>query len=164
MADVITYSTAYLTDADRRAIAVYLKSQPASPATAASPPDTGAMHRGAEIYSDACSSCHLENGVGQSRIFPPLGKDASLQQSDPTGVLHLILAGTQIGVSAARPSALSMPSFAWKLSDQEIADVTTYLRNSWGNQASSVGAADVAALRKKLNLESVHLTDNSGDH
>jgi mono/diheme cytochrome c family protein len=164
MADVITYSTAYLTDADRRAIAVYLKSQPASPATAASLPDAGAMRRGAEIYSDACSSCHLENGVGQSRIFPPLGKDAVLQQSDPTGVLHLILTGTQIGVSASRPSALSMPSFAWKLSDQEIADVTTYLRNSWGNQASSVAATEVSALRKKLNLESVHLTDNSGDH
>jgi mono/diheme cytochrome c family protein len=164
MADVITYSTAYLTDADRRAIAVYLKSQPASPATAASPPDAGAMHRGAAIYSDACSSCHLENGVGQSRIFPPLGKDAVLQQNDATGVLHLILAGTQIGVSASRPSALSMPSFAWKLSDQEIADVTTYLRNSWGNQASSVGTADVAALRKKLHLDSEHLTDNSGDH
>ena len=122
------------------------------------------MRRGAEIYSDACSSCHLQNGVGQSRIFPPLGKDAVLQQSDPTGVLHLILAGTQIGVSAARPSALSMPSFAWKLSDQEIADVTTYLRNSWGNQGSSVGISEVAALRKKLGLESVHYTDNSGDH
>jgi mono/diheme cytochrome c family protein len=164
MADVITYSTAYLTDADRRAIAVYLKSQPASPAAAASSPDPGAMRHGAEIYSDACSSCHLENGVGQSRIFPPLGKDAVLQQADPTGVLHLILAGTQIGVSASHPSALSMPSFAWKLSDQEIADVATYLRNSWGNQASSVGVSEVAVLRKKLSLETVHYTDNSGDH
>jgi mono/diheme cytochrome c family protein len=164
MADVITYSTAYLTDADRRAIAVYLKSQPASPAVTASSADPGAMRHGAEIYSDACSSCHLENGVGQSRIFPPLGKDAVLQQSDPTGVLHLILAGTQIGVSASHPSALSMPSFAWKLSDQEIADVATYLRNSWGNQASSVGVSEVAGLRKKLSLETVHYTDNSGDH
>jgi mono/diheme cytochrome c family protein len=164
MADVITYSTAYLTDGDRRAMAVYLKSLPASPMAATSSPDAGAMHRGAEVYSDACSSCHLENGVGQSRIFPPLGKDAVLQQSDATGVLHLILAGTQIGVSASRPSALSMPSFAWKLSDQEIADVTTYLRNSWGNQASSVSVSDVSALRKKLDLETVHYTDNSGDH
>jgi mono/diheme cytochrome c family protein len=164
MADVITYSTAYLTDADRRAMAVYLKSLPASPMTATSSPEIGAMHRGAEIYSDACSSCHLENGVGQSRIFPPLGKDAIVQQSDATGVLHLILAGTQIGVSESRPSPLSMPSFAWKLSDQEIADVTTFVRNSWGNQASHVGVSDVAALRKKLNLESVHYTDNSGDH
>jgi mono/diheme cytochrome c family protein len=164
MADVITYSAAHLTDADRRAIAVYMKSVPASPMAAASTPDAAAMRRGAEIYSDACSSCHLENGIGQSRIFPPLGKDAVLQQSDPTGVLHLILSGTQIGVSASRPSALSMPSFAWKLSDQEIADVSTFIRNSWGNQASAVGPADVSALRKKLKLETVRYTDNSGDH
>jgi mono/diheme cytochrome c family protein len=163
MADVITYSTAYLTDADRRAIAAYLKSQPASPATAAPAPDARAMARGAEVYSDACSSCHLENGVGQSRIFPPLGKDAMLQQSDATGVEHLILAGTQIGVSDSRPSALSMPSFAWKLTDQEIADVSTYIRNSWGNQAPAVTPSEVAALRKKLHLETVHYTDNSGD-
>src|ERR1700744_2373083 len=164
MADVITYSAAHLTDADRRAIAVYMKSVPASPMAAASTPDAAAMRRGAEIYSDACSSCHLENGIGQSRIFPPLGKDAVVQQSDATGVLHLVLAGTQIGVSASRPSALSMPSFAWKLSDQEIADVTTYLRNSGDNQASSVSVSDVSALRKKLDLETVHYTDNSGDH
>jgi mono/diheme cytochrome c family protein len=164
MADVITYSTAYLTDADRRAIAVYLKSQPASPAVASTSPDAAAMRRGAEVYSDACSSCHLQNGAGQSRIFPPLGKDAVLQQTDPTGVLHLILSGTQIGVSASHPSALSMPSFAWKLSDQEIADVATFIRNSWGNQASPVSASDVTALRKKLNLQSVHYTANSGDH
>ncbi len=164
MAEVITYSTSFLNDADRRAIAVYLKSQPASPMAASSAPDSGAMHRGAEIYSDACSSCHLDNGLGQSRLFPPLGKDAMLQQPDPTGLEHLILAGTRIGVSASRPSPLGMPSFAWKLTDQEIADVSTYIRNSWGNQAASVGVRDVADLRKALSLQAVHLTDNSGDH
>jgi mono/diheme cytochrome c family protein len=164
MADVITYSTQYLSDADRRAMGVYLKSQAASPATVSSPPDAASMRRGAEIYSDACSSCHLENGVGQSRIFPPLGKDAMLQQGDPTGVLHLVLAGTQIGASASRPSALSMPSFAWKLSDQEIADVSSFIRNSWGNRAPAVAASEVAGMRKKLNLEALRYTDNSGDH
>jgi len=163
MADVITYSTAYLSDADRRAIAVYLKSQPASPTSASNAPDAGAMRRGAEIYSDACSSCHLDSGVGQSRIFPPLGKDAMLQQSNATGVEHLLLAGTQIGVSASRPSALSMPSFAWKLTDQEIADVSTYIRNSWGNQAPAVTSSEVADLRKLLGLQTLHLTENSGD-
>jgi mono/diheme cytochrome c family protein len=164
MADVITHSTSHMSDADRRAIAVYLKSQPASPSVASAAPEAGAMRRGAEIYSDACSSCHLDNGVGQSRLFPPLGKDAMLQQSDPTGLEHLILGGTRVGVSASRPSPLGMPSFAWKLTDQEIADVSTFIRNSWGNQAAPVAAADVSALRKKLNLETVHLTDNSGDH
>ena len=56
-----------------------------------------------------------------------------------------------------------MPSFAWKLSDQEIADVSTFIRNSWGNQASPVSEADVRAARKKLNLDTLRLTDNSGD-
>lgn len=164
MADVITHSTSHVSDADRRAIAVYLKSQPPSPSDASSAPDAGAMHRGSEIYSDSCSSCHLDNGIGQSRLFPPLGKDAMLQQPDPTGLEHLILGGTRVGVSASRPSPLGMPSFAWKLTDQEIADVSTYIRNSWGNHAAPVAASDVSALRKKLNLETVHLTDNSGDH
>jgi mono/diheme cytochrome c family protein len=164
MADVVSYSTSLLSDADRRAIAVYLKSQPASPGVKSSAPEAGAMRRGAEIYSDACASCHLDNGVGQSKLFPPLGKDAMLQQPDPTGLSHLILAGTRIGVSGSRPSPLGMPSFAWKLTDQEIADVSTFIRNSWGNQAAPVAASDVAALRKKLGLQTVHLTDNSGDH
>jgi len=56
-----------------------------------------------------------------------------------------------------------MPSFAWKLTDQEIADVSTFIRNSWGNRAAAVSASEVAALRKKLNLRTVHLTVNSGD-
>ncbi len=164
MSDVITHSTSHISDADRRAIAVYLKSQPASPSAASAAPDSAALRRGAQIYSDACASCHLDDGIGQSRLFPPLGKDAMLQQSDATGLEHLILGGTRVGVSAARPSSLGMPSFAWKLTDQEIADVSTFIRNSWGNQAAAVAASDVSALRKKLNLQSVHLTDNSGDH
>jgi mono/diheme cytochrome c family protein len=163
MAEVITYSTALLSDADRHAIAVYLKSQPATQAIAALQPDAAAMRRGAAIYSDACASCHLEDGVGQSRLFPPLGHDAMLQQADPTGLEHLILAGGRIGTSASRPTPLTMPSFAWKLSDAEIADVATYLRNSWGNQAAAVSTTQVHDLRQHLGLELVHYTANSGD-
>jgi mono/diheme cytochrome c family protein len=163
MADVISYSTSFMNDADRRAIAVYLKSQPASPSLSSAAPAAGAMRRGAQIYSDACASCHLDNGIGQSRLFPPLGKDAMLQQPDATGLEHLILGGTPVGVSASRPSPLGMPSFAWKLTDQEIADVSTFIRNSWGNQAAPVASSDVSELRKKLNLQTVRLTDNSGD-
>ena len=163
MADVITYSTSLMNDDDRHAIATYLKSQAASPTVTAKTADSQAMHRGAEIYSDACSSCHLEDGVGQSRLFPPLGHDAMLQQANPAGLLHLILAGTRIGTSASRPSPLAMPSFAWKLSDQEIADVSTFIRNSWGNQAAPISESEVSELRRKLNLETVHLTENSGD-
>jgi mono/diheme cytochrome c family protein len=121
------------------------------------------MRRGAAIYSDACASCHLEDGVGQPRLFPPLGHNAMLQQADPTGLAHLILAGGRIGTSSSHPSPLTMPSFAWKLSDAEIADVSTYLRNSWGNQAAAVSVAEVHDVRHRLGLETVHLTANSGD-
>jgi mono/diheme cytochrome c family protein len=163
MADVITYSTSLMNDADRHAMAVYLKSQAASPGVAGTQPDAGAMRRGAAIYSDACASCHLENGVGQPRYFPPLGPNAMLQQADPLGVEHVILAGSRIGTSPSHPSPMTMPSFAWKLTDQEVADVSTFIRNSWGNQAAPVSVNDVQTARKKLNLNTVHLTVNSGD-
>ena len=163
MADVITYSTSLMSDADRHAMAVYLKSQAARPSVAHAQPDPGAMRRGAAIYSDACASCHLDDGVGQPRYFPPLGHDAMLQQADPIGLEHLILAGTRIGTSPSRPSPLTMPSFAWKLTDKEIADVSMYIRNSWGNQAATITESDVRDARKRLNLETVHLTANSGD-
>lgn len=164
MAEVITYSTSLLGDDDRHAIAVYLKSRPASaraaPATA---PDAAAMRRGAAIYADVCSACHLDDGVGQPRVFPPLGRNALLQQDDATGLVHLILAGSRTGPSATRTSPLTMPSFAWKLSNAEVADVATYLRNSWGNNASAVSESQVGDLRDKLGLRTSRPTANSGD-
>jgi mono/diheme cytochrome c family protein len=163
MADVITYSTSLLSEADRHAMAVYLKSLEPSRNVTPAQPNAGAMRRGAAIYSDACASCHLENGVGQPRYFPPLGPNAMLQQADPIGLEHMILAGSRIGTSSSRPSPLTMPSFAWKLDDQEVADIITFIRNSWGNQAAAVSASDVRTARQKLNLDTAHLTVNSGD-
>jgi mono/diheme cytochrome c family protein len=163
MAEVVTYSTGLMSEADRLAVAVYLKSRIASPPSARQPPEEGAMRRGAAIYSDVCASCHLEDGVGQPRYFPPLGRDAVVQQADAGSVLRLILAGGRIGTAPSRPSPLTMPSFAWKLSDQEIADVATYVRNSWGNEASAVRADDVSEIRLKLNLQTLRLTPSSGD-
>jgi mono/diheme cytochrome c family protein len=164
MADVVKYSTSYLSDADLQAIAVYLKDIQPSATLSPDTPDQAAMSRGAAVYSDVCTACHLENGVGQSRTFPPLARNAMVQQQDPTGLIHVILGGTQVAATVARPSPLTMPSFAWKLSDQEVADVATYIRHSWGNQAASVPAKDVQKLRRELNLQTSHLTVNSGDH
>ena len=48
------------------------------------------------------------------------------------------------------PTQFAMPGFASRLSDQEVADVVTFIRSSWGNQASSVNASDVAKVRKQL--------------
>jgi len=164
MADVVTYSTSLLTDADRAAIAVYLKNLPGSSSKSTTVlVDAASLSRGREIYSDACASCHLESGKGQPGLFPPLGKNAMVQQLDATGLEQLILAGTSIAATPSRPSPLSMPAFSWKLTDQEIADVATFVRNSWGNRASAISPDDVAALRKQLKLQEPRRTDNSGD-
>jgi mono/diheme cytochrome c family protein len=163
MADVVTYSTSLLSDADRRAMAVYLHSLMPSPDLKNEAPPADAMRRGAAIYSDVCGSCHLENGVGQPRYFPPLEHNAMLQQDDATGLEHLILAGGRIASTPSRPSPLTMPSFAWKLSDQEIADVSTYIRNSWGNEAPAVPVSSVTRLRSHLGLNTRRATANSGD-
>lgn len=163
MADVVSHSTAFLSDDDLRAVATYLKDRPASPDVSAAAAEPGAMKRGAAIYSDACTACHMEQGVGQPGFFPPLADNAVSQQADPTGVLHIILAGDRTAVTPTRPTPLSMPSFAWKLNDQQVADVATYLRNSQGNRAAAVAPQQVAALRQSLGLENVRLTDNSTD-
>jgi mono/diheme cytochrome c family protein len=163
MADVVTNSTALMSDQDLRAIAVYLKDQPAGPSGDVRDADLGAMRRGKAIYSDACASCHMLEGGGQSRTFPPIAGNAMLQQGDPAGLIHLILAGGRSAPTPTRPTALSMPSFAWKLTDQQIADVSTFIRNDWGNRAEPVNASAVAVLRKRLGLDVIRRTDNSGD-
>jgi mono/diheme cytochrome c family protein len=110
------------------------------------------MTAGGEIYADVCSACHLVNGVGRSQMFPKLAGSAAAQQGDATSVVHLILAGSRNAPTPTRPSTFSMPSFAWKLDDQQIADVATYVRNSWGNSAPAVSAQSVAEMRKALVL------------
>jgi mono/diheme cytochrome c family protein len=163
MADVVSYSTSLLTDADLHAIASYLKEQSAGPNARPDGPDAGAMQRGEAVFSDACTACHMEEGRGQTRFFPPLRGNEVSQQVDPTGVLHIILAGDRTAATSSRPTPLSMPSFAWKLTDQEIADVATYVRNSWGNRAQPISAKQVGDMRRNLGLQSDYLGAGSTD-
>ena len=152
MAEVVTYSTSLMHDEDLAAIATYLKSLKPSADAPSPAPAAAAMHAGGAIYADACTACHLAAGKGQPGMFPPLAGSAVTQQRDPTGVIRLILAGGRTAPTLAHPSFQSMPSFAWKLNDQQIADVATYVRNGWGNRAAPVSADQVADLRAKLEL------------
>ncbi|MGN6057597.1 MAG: c-type cytochrome [Sphingomicrobium sp.] len=152
MGEVVAYSTSLLSDSDLSAIATYIKSLRPSPDQASPAPGAGAMRAGSAVFFDGCTACHLAGGKGQPGMFPPLQGSSVAQQRDPTGVIRLILAGTRTGPTRSRPSFQSMPSFAWKLSDQEVADVATYVRNSWGNRAPPVDAHQVAAVRSKLRL------------
>jgi mono/diheme cytochrome c family protein len=148
MAEVVVNATSKMSDSDVRAIAVYLKDLPAgAPEPAVSPPPQAQMANGEKLYNGACIACHEIDGSGAPRIYPPLPGNANLQSADPTSALRIILDGAQTVTTPRAPNTGSMPAYA-KLSDQEIADVTTYIRNSWGNAAPAVTPGQVAKARK----------------
>lgn len=150
MGEVVAFSLSKASDADLNAIAAYLHTQHASEPAKLANVDAKQMHEGEAIFADSCSACHQMHGEGVPRFFPPLRHDANLQQRDPTTTLHFILTGTQVTPTDSRPTPLSMPAYAWKLNDEQIAAVETYIRNAWGNHAPPVSAGDVAKLRTKL--------------
>jgi mono/diheme cytochrome c family protein len=153
MSEVVAYSTSLMSDFDLAAIATYLKSLAPSTDTSSPAPDPSAMRTGSAIFFDECTACHLVGGKAEPGMFPPLPGSAVAQQSNPTGLIHLILGGGRTAPTASRPTFQSMPSFAWKLSNQQVADVATYVRNSWGNKAPPVSAHQVASLRSNLKLK-----------
>ena len=149
MAEVVVNSTSKMSDADVRAIAVYLKDLPAgTPEPAVTPPPQAEMAAGAAVYARACIACHEADGSGAPRIYPPLPGNANLQSDDPSSTLRIILDGAQTVTTPRAPNTGSMPAYARELSDQQIADVANYIRNSWGNAAPLVTPAQVAKARR----------------
>jgi mono/diheme cytochrome c family protein len=156
MQEVVEHSTSRMTDGDRDAIAAYLKSlPPAVPVPRPPEPDPAVLKAGEAIFADACAGCHSTHGEGQPRLFPPLTGNASVQSRDPTTILRLVLQGSRSPATKDMPTPLAMPAFDWKLSDGQIADVVTYIRNSWGNRAGPVNASDVGKIRSDLAKEVV---------
>lgn len=149
MSEVVVNSTSKMSDADVRAIAVYLKDLPAgAPEPAVSPPPAAQMASGEKLYKSACIACHEADGSGAPRIYPPLPRNANLQSADASSALRIILDGAETVTTPRAPNKGSMPAYASKMSDQEIADVTNYIRNSWGNAAPLVTADEVAKARR----------------
>jgi mono/diheme cytochrome c family protein len=148
MAQVVLNSTSHLSDADARAIAVYLKDMPAgaSPAAAATPA-AAQMTNGEKLYKGSCVACHELDGSGAPRIYPPLPGNANLQSTDPLSTIRIVLDGAETITTPRAPNTGSMPGYA-KMSDQDVADMITYIRNAWGNAAPAVTAAEVAKARK----------------
>nr|WP_314072814.1 cytochrome c [uncultured Roseococcus sp.] len=153
MAEVVQRSTSRMTEADLRSIAVYLRDQPGrGPATA--PPalaaDSPRMRTGQAIYVDNCSACHRRDGQGVESMIPSLASNQIAVQAGPETLIRLVLSGSRPAATDAEPTAPAMPAFGWRLNDAQVADVVTYLRNSWGNAAPPVEASVVQTMRRQL--------------
>jgi mono/diheme cytochrome c family protein len=164
MADAVSVSTQYLSDADLGAIAVYLKSLPARGEKAsyrpgvAPPPSMATLRErpGAGIYAGFCLKCHGAGGGGEAGKYPALAGNQAVLAADPVGLIRLVLDGGDSPATAQSRSE-KMPAFGRRLSDADIADVLTYLRSEWGNGAAAVTPGTVGALRHALQKEAPKL-------
>ncbi len=107
------------------------------------------MQRGKAVYMGTCSTCHQLEGQGLATIFPPLAKSDYLME-DVDRSINIVLKGLSGPVVVnGQPYNNTMPPFA-NLTDHEIADVLTYVRNSFGNKGDAVEDAQVAAARAAI--------------
>ena len=113
-----------------------------------SPEDQKALlvAEGEKVYANNCVACHQALGTGMAGNFPPLANDPLVTTGTPEEHVAIILkglSGKEIG-GVVYPGA--MASFA-TLTDNQVAAVATYERSSWGNAASVILPAQVAAVR-----------------
>ena len=139
MGDEVALSSSRTTDGDLNAIAVYLKDKPGRPDTARPvAADDPFMVAGGAIYRDLCSACHKPDGGGIPHLFPTLAGSPFVSSREPTSLLRVVLQGARSVATPTEPTAPAMPGFGWQLTDEQVAAVTTYIRNSWGNAAPAV--------------------------
>lgn len=164
MLDVVNNSTPYLTADDTKAMAVFLKSLPATAdqapfaydgPTSTSPSGGDAQKPGATSYLGACAACHGADGKGQPPFMPPLAGNPAVIDPDASSLVNLVLNGAEPLVVKGVPDAYRMPQFRVQLSDAQIADVLSYVRAAWGNDAGAVSTDQVKKLRP--------MTDPSSD-
>jgi mono/diheme cytochrome c family protein len=148
MAQVVLNSTSHMSEADVRTMAAYLKDLSAGPPEpAVATPSPEQMANGEKLYKGSCVACHELDGSGAPRIYPPLPGNANLQSANPASAIKIVLDGAETITTPRAPNTGSMPNYV-KWSDQDVADVVTYIRNAWGNAAPATTPADVAKLRK----------------
>ncbi|WP_339495199.1 MULTISPECIES: c-type cytochrome [unclassified Pseudomonas] len=163
MAEAFNNSTQFMTDDDLKAVAHYLKSLPGDPERDGPPYeydaasnrslalDQRANFPGAQTFMAKCSSCHGEDGRGQGQWVPPLAGSASSMAKENASSINVTLNGSARVVADGVPDAYRMPPFRKQLSDQEMADVLTFVRTSWGNRGGGVKPDEVKELRERTS-------------
>jgi len=154
MAIVVHDSLQHMTESDITAMATYLKSQ-AEEAEAPEPPHfvvtdkqaEALVARGEKLYEDRCADCHQRGGEGVPRIYPPLANNESIVMRYPINAIRVVVNGGFPPSTQDNPRPYGMPPFGQDLSDEDIAAVVSYVRQSWGNRAPAVSPAEIAGAR-----------------
>ncbi|HEV3104856.1 MAG TPA: cytochrome c [Trinickia sp.] len=165
MADVVSYSTQYLSAEDLRAIGVYLRSLPpvGGNATRARDQwgkpadDVGHLRgtavagvNGAQLFVANCATCHAWTGLGVGGdaplAYPSLIHNSVVGAADAGNLAMVILHGVD---RQTKEADVLMPGFAAELDDDQIAAIANYVTQRFGNPHATLSAADVSKLRTR---------------
>jgi len=89
--------------------------------------DAQEIAAGKEVYMNQCSHCHQPEGQGYAQVYPHLAGNPIVILDNPEPAIQIVLKGRG-----------GMPSFLHSLTGEERAEVISYIRNSWGNHASTI--------------------------
>lgn len=156
MAPAVEHGTGRLTPSDAEAVGHFLKSLPGpagrsfayDPAEAQRVKAGDVTSPGAQTYLDNCAACHRPDGRGYVGVFPPLAGNPAVVDRDPQSIVRIALFGGATATTPHAPTRFTMPGFADRLDDREMAQLLSYVRKSWGNQAGAVDPAAVSRVRR----------------
>jgi len=113
-------------------------------------PEAKARAHGAQVYAATCQLCHQPNGLGTPAQFPPL--DGSEWVNGPVErLIRIPNNGLQGPVTIKGENwAAAMPNMGAALSDQDLADLLTFIRSSWSNKSSAVTVDQVKKVRGEV--------------
>lgn len=94
---------------------------------------------GSEIFANVCAACHQPEGEGIDGIYPALAGNGFVTLDDPQPVIEVVLTGRG-----------GMPRFGDSYSNEEIANIVSYIRTAWENDASEVDAETVEQVRQSI--------------
>lgn len=110
---------------------------------------------GSLAYAEHCQACHRADGRGMARVYPALAGNSIVFADDPSSLVQVTLIGGRTPHTRHDRMAFSMPGFE-QLPNAQLAQILTFIRSSWGNQASAVSEVDVARMRRVVRDKPVH--------
>jgi len=114
--------------------------KPTTPKAMNNPAKTGQT-----LYEAYCASCHKADGKGLNNTFPPLA-NSPLVNGNPKDLLQVILHGLKDKHIGGAKYESTMPSFSF-LKDEDIVEITNYIRTHFGNSASTINQQHLTSLR-----------------
>ncbi len=127
---------------------IVLKAQEGNHCSVKKSPYNLSMDSGKKIYVLQCMTCHQADGTGVPNVNPPLnGKQVT---GDKNKLIDIVIKGSAspVGINGVSYNNPMPPNPAIK--DREVADVLTYIRNSFGNKASTVRESEVKSVRSRM--------------